>query len=69
MDYEVLKLELGIVIILEVLCLSGCSCIIFKHLHDKDWENVRFLLIGCMIFVSLFATIFEIVWIGELLGR
>ena len=65
---DVLVFELIRVVICEVSAISLCLEVIIKHKDKKNFENVRYLLIGLIIFVFLFATLFEILRIIQILG-
>lgn len=67
-EQQILILEAVSALILGILSDSFSIYLIHKYREDKSWEFTRSFLYVCIMFVSIFVILFEIIWILKILG-
>ena len=67
-EQQILILEAVFAFVLGILSDSFSIYLIHKYREDKTWEFTRSFLYVCIMFVSIFVILFEIVWIFKIIG-
>ena len=63
-----LILELTIVSIIELVFVSVFTILFIRYKSVVDYKMVRLFFLTAIIFIIIFSSMFQIVWIAKLLG-
>lgn len=63
-----LLFEMSIVGFIGIVAIAIGLFLFTKHLHEKDWDKARPVMLASTIFVSIVLMIFETIWLCMYLG-